>query len=61
MRANVDCAASVVTWMCNAPSPLMVPAYVLVPGCLSTGTDSPVIDDSLTDDVPLVTNPSAGI
>ena len=47
--------------MVRAPSWLMVPASTLSPGCLLTGTGSPLIMLSSTNEEPSVTCPSTGI
>ena len=44
----------------SAPDWLVVPAYTLAPGCLSSGIDSPVSIDSSTEDAPDSTVPSTG-
>jgi hypothetical protein len=47
--------------MVSAPWALMVAPATWSPGCLSTGTDSPVSIDSSTAEVPSSTVPSTGI
>ena len=58
-RRVADAAAWLRTSM--APWPLMVPANTSSPGCLSTGSDSPVIGAWLTSLAPATTRPSSGI
>jgi hypothetical protein len=45
----------------SEPAPLTVPAITFAPCVFSTGTDSPVIIDSLTSLLPVRTIPSAGM
>jgi hypothetical protein len=42
------------------PIPLIEPAMTVLPGCFSTGLDSPVNIDSSTSDTPEMTVPSVG-
>ena len=61
IRASSVSAPAPVVRSTNEPRPLIVPATARSPGFLSTGSGSPVIMLSSTNDSPLSTVPSTGI
>lgn len=61
MRAITDSADGRCTWASSAPAPLTVPAYTSSPGCLATGSGSPVMLAWSTSLAPSTTTASAPI
>ena len=61
MRATTESAAARPTRTRSAPVPLSVPANTSSPGCLTTGSGSPVIEAWSTSPAPSSTAPSAPI
>src|ERR1035437_622012 len=60
IRSSVDSLPTCVTLILAAPESPSVPDNALSPTTFSTGTDSPVTDDSLIKILPCITTPSAG-
>ena len=61
IRVTMDSESSLVTCIVSVPSRLTHPETRLIPGCISLGSDSPVIGEVSTWELPLRTMPSRGI